>query len=370
MIDASCDNVADDIVKVLREKNKYRVIRYKRTDLYDPASSAFVLTTLRDTQFGETWSSFCNRIKHHERHFNKTATSLLSEILGPVVRGEWPRNGSAIRQTDPNGAEWLVYRGRVANSHEVRRAICSSPFKNLASPPPHLCVAGRMNPAGIGVFYGSFDIATCVAELRPPVGGSVVVGKFLSLRPLRVLDMTVLDEAAVSLSYFDPDFGRQSEFNEFLRGFHNEIKRPVIPGAEPLEYLPTQFVAEYLWSHVDPPFDGIIFGSSQISGGGRNLVLFPGASRVAGYDQRIECRIRDRGFGCDATDETYVIASELHDRQDMLEADGTLRLLINEIEVCQVEAIEYELKRREVRMLHIFEEWRVVDSDDRTSHAY
>lgn len=144
-----------------------------------------------------------------------------------------------------------------------------------------------MNAPGIPVFYGSFDVETCVAEIRAPVGGSAVIGKFEIIQPLRLLDLTQLERVQNELSYFHPDFLRDHGYGQFVAGFHDEIKKPFVPGNEALDYLPTQVVAEYLWTRNDRGVDGIIFGSSQVSGDHRNIVLFPHACIIDGADEEV-----------------------------------------------------------------------------------
>jgi RES domain len=131
-----------------------------------------------------------------------------------------------------------------------------------------------MNAAGISVFYGALDLDTCVAEIRAPVGGSVVAGRFEVIRPMRLLDMDALAQVYIKGSHFDPQFGVQRARAAFLSRLVQMISRPVMPNDETFEYLPTQVIAEYLATKVTPPFDGILFRSSQTGGGGRNIVLF------------------------------------------------------------------------------------------------
>lgn len=55
-----------------------------------------------------------------------------------------------------------------------------------------------------------------------------------------------------------------------LQQFSEELSKPVLPEKSHLDYIPTQFICEYLRS-LDI-YDGIIFKSSY--GTGRNIVLF------------------------------------------------------------------------------------------------
>jgi hypothetical protein len=58
------------------------------------------------------------------------------------------------------------------------------------------------------------------------------------------------------------------------------MTEPAMPDAETFEYLPTQVIAEYLASEVNPSLDGILYRSSQAGHGKNNIVLFHHASLV------------------------------------------------------------------------------------------
>ena len=136
-----------------------------------------------------------------------------------------------------------------------------------------------MNAEGIPVFYGALDEPTCVAEIRPPVGSYVVLGKFELLARVRILDLTALSTAASELSYFDSNYTEVRSREKFLREWVKEISRPVIPQEEAREYLASQVVADYLANRVEPRLDGMIFNSSQTGGTGRNLNQSQGEMR-------------------------------------------------------------------------------------------
>jgi RES domain len=149
-----------------------------------------------------------------------------------------------------------------------------SPVKRLGPPPWRLARAGRMNAAGISVFYGALDADTCVAEARAPVGSYVVVGRFEIIRSIRVLDLDVLTKVVTRTGWFDPEFTTRSNRAAFVRNLVEEISRPIMPRDEEFEYLPTQAVSEYLASCVEPPLDGIIFHSAQTANEGATSCCF------------------------------------------------------------------------------------------------
>jgi hypothetical protein len=138
--------------------------------------------------------------------------------------------------------------------------MLADPRHELSPPPYAKAVQGRMNPTGIPVFYGAFAAAVAIAEVRPPVGGIVLVGAFRPLRPLRLLDLPRIGHRFTG-SIFAPGYADRAARALFLRSFHRLIASPVQPQDEPIEYLPTQAVAEYVRNVLG--FDGIAFHSTQ-----------------------------------------------------------------------------------------------------------
>lgn len=355
LIECDTSEIADDIVAELSQKEMYSVVKDGETAWYDDTSAIYTIKIPRDPAFHETWSSFKQSVKHSRRFFNEEATALLAEILTPIIAGDWPPGRSAVRTIKPTDPDHFIYRGRQANGSASQLVIHGSPIRQLSAPPPHLNLAGRMNAAGTGAFYASFDKKTCIAELRSPVGGEAVIGKFEILRPLRVLDLTILENAPASISYFQSDFIEKHAYRRFVEGFHEEIKKPIIPVQETLEYLPTQFVCEYLWTHAEPKLDGLIYGSSQLSNGASNIVLFPHAMDVEGYhDEKPDSTSKLRKSHDDEWLEDVVTFDERDDKKSatvIATPGATLRLLVDEIITSRVKAIDYDCEERRVYRL-------------------
>lgn len=262
-------------------------------DWYDDTSEIYAINDAIDVRLRERWTDFCQQLKQERRYFLEDGIAVLDDILTPLLDGRWP-DGGAIRTIGPEDEDRYIYRGRLANDDGSSAQILQQRIRQLGAAKPGKAGAGRMNAAGVSIFYGAFDPVTCVAELRVPVGGSAIVGRFEILRPLRILDLTRLEDAQRRLSYFEAGYGELQGYAGFVRGLHEEMKRAVIPGREMLDYLPTQIIAEYLWARADPPFDGLIFGSSQISETQNNISLFPHASIVEGAEDEPERKIHFR----------------------------------------------------------------------------
>jgi hypothetical protein len=137
-----------------------------------------------------------------------------------------------------------------------------------------------MNAKGIAVFYGASDPETAVAEVRPPVGCEVAIGRFQVVRPLRLLDLTALGGVTATGSIFDPMYANTLSRMMFLRSLSRRMARPVMPDDQDSDYLPTQAVADFLATGTVTELDGIIFPSVQVAGGKQNVVLFHKASLV------------------------------------------------------------------------------------------
>jgi hypothetical protein len=233
-----------------------------------------------DYEFHDAWSQFESEIRTQARFFSSNAESALDEIFGELDRFTTFKR-PFIRVAGPGTSTEVVYRGRRAfDNSEIRRMV-EHPARELGAPPSRSAASGRMNPRWISMFYGAFDPDTCVSEIRAPVGSAVVIGKFIIIRKLRLLDLDALQHVFVKrASYFDPSFRRLREKAEFLKRLVVIMSRPVLPTDEDFHYLPTQAVAEYLSEKMEPRLDGLIFRSSQRGGEGENVVLFRRASGV------------------------------------------------------------------------------------------
>jgi hypothetical protein len=171
---------------------------------------------------------------------------------------------NVITTLEPNT---LLYRARTCEPKKPH------PRKNMGAPPADRATAGRANPAGISYLYLASTIKTVVSELRPHVGDSLSIGTFKLNRPNRVIDLR------------DPRLGSPFRWSDklydalkvigFLRKLSDELSRPVASSRREGEYLPTQYLCEFLKTKG---YDGILYKSGL--GDGYNVALFdPSAAR-------------------------------------------------------------------------------------------
>lgn len=238
---------------------------------YD-SDTNYVESDLNTHEHYQVWREFQRWINHGRRFYDSENGNKLGQIFAGIEEFSLAGAISPVRTIDVTKERFEIVRARRAGSLSKARRVFQDIPKELGPPPFKSATAGRMNPAGISVFYGGLDLETCVAELRPPVGSLVVHASFCMEENIKVLDLSVFSKQIGQLDLFDKSVYEPLKRWRFLQSFHTQISRPVQPEDEPLEYVATQAVAEYLRNVLK--FDGIIYSSPQTGTGKKNIVLF------------------------------------------------------------------------------------------------
>jgi len=271
---------AEDIRSVLHERTfDWEVDQLGEESPFD-SESHYEHAHPSDAELQDEWASFERSLKTEARYFSRSAEAILAAAFGGISELRTRDGRPAIVEVGPGMPIDGFFRARVFQSNEKLEAALRQPEKELGPPPFSFAVAGRMNSRGISVFYGTNTPETALAEVRPPVGSQVALGKFLLVRPLRLLDLTVLRNIYVTGSFFDRDFIRKRKHAMLLDHLSRRITMPIMPDDEVLDYLPTQVIADYLAAMIEPAMDGIIYPSAQAVPGRLNIALFHKAARV------------------------------------------------------------------------------------------
>ncbi len=250
----------------------------------------YILSEAGFEEHSYTWATFRQEILHEQRFFNQRALERLKKIFDGLHLLRDEVSNPAVYEIRPGDDGAKFFRARKANSINERRSIALDPAGKLGPPPEKLRRAGRMNSAGIPAFYGAFDTETCVAELRPAVGESVIFGSFELTRPILVLDTTRFMGRPQVQNVFAQTYVVRMKLWRFMAAFMNEIAKPSLPEDEHLDYISTQVVSEYL-THLhkfkhgngEKTIDAIIYRSAQ-NGSGKNIAIFGDAGTVAGKE--------------------------------------------------------------------------------------
>lgn len=217
------------------------------------------------------WNEFKQIVKHKARFvfyfqgvFNDSFTGDPLEILDQVQHSILKYN---LFTEIPINTK--LYRTR---QHEDRNAIKEA--SHITSPPgQNAKYNGRMNPAGISMFYCSKDKLLTVAEV---VDFESVSKKYYSTayfkntETLRLVDLTDIPKTG---SIFDSSSNDDIEPLSFLSKFASDISMPIDENDSIIEYIPTQIVTEYIRFNPKLNVEGIIYRSSKLEGK-NNIVLF------------------------------------------------------------------------------------------------
>ncbi len=196
------------------------------------------------------WKDFCEQVQFSARFFG--IKERLDELFGKAEEyGEGP-----VRPLYELAADQRLFRARLIDGNLTEDALPADGATLLGPPPIERTQSGRMNVEFIPVFYAAFSGATAIAELRPGIGDSVAIGRFMTRVPLKVFDFTVFDQRAADRTHFY-DHSRY----DFITQMQDEISRPVRPHERQREYIATQIVAEYLQSYFG--CDAVIYKSSM-----------------------------------------------------------------------------------------------------------
>jgi RES domain len=159
----------------------------------------------------EQWAAFEKELRENSRYFSNEALAILRRVFDGICDFRTQNGGSVIAEAGPGTPIDALVRARVFPDREKMAKALQHPDTEIGPPPSRLAKAGRMNPGGISTFYGSLDKKAAVSEVRPAVGSPVVIGKFVLVRGLRLLDLTSLGEVRLPGSVFDPEYKRRLE---------------------------------------------------------------------------------------------------------------------------------------------------------------
>lgn len=199
---------------------------------------------------GLSWNDFSDYIKYtnrfHNSYFNSDEFASTLSLLGKKY------------STDN-----LFYRARICKTVEGYTK------NDMFGPPKGQRCPGRIKPEEIGVLYLSSDEKTILYETRANVYDYISIGKFKAKRPLNLIDLSGF--SGISPFKYDDDMIVKFAINRNV--FHEmaiDIAKPVRRNDSPFEYLPTQFIAEFIKSQG---YDGVAY-ESTISKGGYNFAIF------------------------------------------------------------------------------------------------
>ncbi|MCH8544222.1 MAG: RES family NAD+ phosphorylase [Alcanivorax sp.] len=251
----------------------------------------------------EDWQLFS-----HQRMDAAHAKELLGEILndGEIVRRSFAPSASYIseglaqwdklRDEMMYGNRWFLdvaidedrlkqlldmliapplprkwHRARIRTDDEI------FPIEGMGAPPRRRSSNGRANPAGIPYLYLGSLPDTAVAETRPHTGEVACVADF-TIPDIKAVDLRNPRKLVSPLILTDAgEIGQLRADLPFLERLGEELTRPVQPSGAAIDYIPSQYLCEFI---KKKGFDAVVYRSSVSDG--INLALFDPEQAVGG----------------------------------------------------------------------------------------
>lgn len=196
------------------------------------------------------WDKLRDELMYGNRWFlaaqidEKRLERLLDLLIAPQLPRQW-------------------HRARIRTEDDV------FPIEKMGAPPRRRSSNGRANPAGIPYLYLGSLPDTAVAEIRPHTGEVACVAEF-TIPEIKAVD---LRNPRKSVSPFI--LNEASEIDQLradlplLERLGEELTRPVQPAGAAINYIPSQYLCEFI---KKCGFDGVVYRSSVSDG--INLALF------------------------------------------------------------------------------------------------
>jgi len=222
------------------------------------------------------WTTLRDELMYKNRYFLDEALDKdrLGELLSHLTTSELPE---------------IWYRARITMS-DIGYTI-----DQMGAPPRDLASHGRANPPGIPYLYLGSAPDTAIAEIRPHTGETASVAQFTLQGAITAVDLRNPRELVSPFLLEDAsEVGRMRADVPFLEILGNELTRPVLPRSAAIDYLPSQYLCEFI---KKIGYNGVIYRSSVSDG--INLALFDPvravANSVALYDvQRVSVVVGPR----------------------------------------------------------------------------
>lgn len=188
------------------------------------------------------WEDFVKEIKEKNRfHTNIIKKNNLKAIL--------------LSTRKPYKAGTVFYRARIWTDRQ------GYDKKHMGAPPAQKASAGRANPEGISCLYLADSIDTTLHETRAGVYDYATVAKFKLLRDIEVVNLAAIDKIS---PFQELDCNLLAINLPHLRKIEYEISRPLRKHDSTLDYLPTQYISDFIKSEG---FAGIEYKSTMCKRG-------------------------------------------------------------------------------------------------------
>lgn len=222
----------------------------------DIANKSFVPSPSYRSEGLARWETLRDEMMYRNRWFLDMTldTDRLRQLLDHLPASDLPE---------------MWYRARIRTGDDTYG------IDKMGAPPNRAASHGRANPAGIPYLYLGSRPETATAEIRPHTGEIACVANF-TIPKIRAVDLRDPRELVSPFILGDASaIGQLRADLPFLERLGEELTRPVLPSGAAIDYIPSQYLCEFI---KNSGFDGVVYRSSVSDG--INLALFdPGKAK-------------------------------------------------------------------------------------------
>lgn len=212
------------------------------------------LLDIKSNEVQSIWDRFKAEIKHKNRFHISRANLIDLNVLETFFNSE-----SFIK---------IIKRGR--NFYRCRISSKTGfANKDMWNPPNKVATSGRANPKGISYLYLGSRIETTFYESRASLFDYASVAEFRLKDDIKILDLRNIEYDVIRWAEED-NVKLFLSYRPFLQTLQEEISLPIRKQDKDLDYIPTQYISEYIKSLG---FDGVEYQSS-LDNEGYNLAIF------------------------------------------------------------------------------------------------
>lgn len=145
----------------------------------------------------------------------------------------------------------------------------------MGAPTSDKIQGGRVNAEGVKCLYLGDSINTTIHEIRAGLYDYVTIGVFQAISELNVVDLREINNISPFIETLDT---LDHAINKiFLNKINEEMGKVMRKTGSKLEYVPTQYITDFIKSITDQDgnyqYDGIIY-NSVMNKGGFNIAIF------------------------------------------------------------------------------------------------
>jgi len=209
-----------------------------------------------------TWKAFVEAIKFQNRFFSY---GINGSIMQPFLE--------LVKRTYKKGS--VFYRARIATS------AIGFPLDKMGAPPKEKATSDRANSEGISCLYLSDSEETTLHEARVGEYDYVSIAQFEAVEDVEVVNIALLSEISPFLEIDTIQLA--INLSNFKR-LGEEVAKPMRRHDSSLDYLPTQYLCDYIKSLG---YAGFEYRSAMNEDGSNVAIFYPDKFRcihVSVYD--------------------------------------------------------------------------------------